>query len=238
MPENTQKPEFTFEDVKYAENPAMYQRALDLFQTGKVQPISEDKHGYFTTVAGTQLYKVYLSRKEIDHCDCSCYMGERGLLCKHVLALALAVLHASGKINEAKSDTEAVQDLKTVKQLVNEGMRKLRPYTGPSRIWFSYTRKLATGTEMITHAISGLPPSKENARYLWDLVKRIDKKLMNGIDDSDGAVGGCARIIIEQLAAYVKELPELESLIKKYCDQKTNFDFEKDLFACLRNLAE
>ncbi len=234
MPENIQEPKFTFDDVKYAESPAMYKRALDLYQSGKVQTISEESHGYSTTVEGTEPYKVTLSRKEIDHCDCSCYMGERGLLCKHVLALAIAVLHASGKMTETKSNTDAPEDLKTVKQLVNDGMRKLRPYTGPSRIWFSYTRKLSTGAEMINHAVSGLLPSKENARYLWDLVKRIDKKLVNGIDDSDGAVGNCARIIIEQLAAYVKELPELESTIRKYSDQKTNFDFEKDLFECLR----
>lgn len=75
-----------------------------------------------------------------------------------------------------------------IKPLVNAGMRKLRYYTGPSHTWFSYQRSLATGAGMIADAVGRLPPTKENARYLWQLIERIDKKLANGVDDSDGDV--------------------------------------------------
>jgi hypothetical protein len=78
-----------------------------------------------------------------------------------------------------------------------------------------------------------LPPTKENADFLWKLIGRIDKKLLNGIDDSDGIIGNCAGQIIEQLATYAKKAPELKPVIRKYCDKKTNFSFESDLHESL-----
>jgi SWIM zinc finger len=228
-----QQPKFAYEDVKYAENPAMFERALDLYQLGKVGEISEDRRGYSATVQGSHPYIVNVSMRRVDEGDCTCYMGQHDKLCKHIFALALAVLHTSGKMKEVVSETNAPTDLPIARGLVTAGMQKLRRYTGPSRIWFSYQRTLATGAGMIAHAVSGLPPTKENAKYLWSVVGRIDKKLMNGVDDSDGVVGDCVGKIIEQLAGYVKEVHELEPIIRKYCDKKTNFCFEDDLRAML-----
>lgn len=228
-----QQPKFIIEDVQYAENPTVFERALDLYQSGKVGNIAERLHGYSTTVQGSHPYIVNVSMRRVDEGDCTCYMGQHDKLCKHVLALALAVLHASGKIDKAVSETTAPADLPAARGLVTAGMQKLRRYTGPSRIWFRYQRSLATGAGMIAHAVSGLPPSKENAKYLWSVVGRIDKKLMNSVDDSDGVVGDCAGKIIKQLAGYVKEMHELEPIIREYCDKKTNFCFEDDLRAML-----
>jgi hypothetical protein len=228
-----QPPKFTFEDVKYAEDPGMFRRALDLYESGKVGKISEDPNGYSATVQGTQPYRVNVSFRRVDEGYCSCYMGQHNRLCKHMLALALAVLYTSGKMDATEPEAKAPADLSAAKPLVTAGMRKLRFYTGPSRIWFSYQRTLATGASMIAHAVSGLPPSRENVKYLWSIIERIDKKLLNGVDDSDGVVGECVGKVLEQLAAYAKEAPELEPLIRSYCGRRTSFCFEDDLRSLL-----
>jgi hypothetical protein len=224
-------PQFTIDDVKYADSPATFGRAQDLFRTGKVQDISETARGYRAIVQGTHPYAVGVSYRRVDEGDCSCYLGQNGRLCKHILSLALAVLHASGKVTPPPQQPPA--GLEEIKPLVNAGMRKLRYYTGPSRTWFSYQRSLATGAGMIADTVSRLPPTKENARYLWKLVERIDDKLANGIDDSDGHVGACIMALIDQLAAYEKNQPDLKPLISRFCDKATNFDFEHELRAKL-----
>lgn len=230
-----QQPKFTIEDIQYADNEATFGRALDLYETGKVGPITaDDRPAYSAVVQGTHPYQVSVSGKRVDDGDCDCYLGQHDRLCKHILALALAVLHASGKAEHPGTATTARVNPDEAKQLVKDGMKKLRVYSGPSRVWFSYQRSLATGAGMITKATGVLPPSKENATYLWRLVERIDKKLVNGIDDSDGVVGVCIDGIIKQLADYAKQAPELMPVINKFCTRKTNFGFEESLRAMLR----
>ncbi len=226
-------PKFTIDDVKYADGSATFKRAQELYRSGKVGKVVETHGGYSAIVQGTQPYHVSLSHRRIDEGDCSCYLGQHDRLCKHILALALVVLNESGKTNEAEEAQQAPTSLDEAKRIVNAGMRKLRAYTGPSRIWFSYQRSLATGAGMIAQGVSQLPPTKDNARYLWTLIERIDKKLVNGIDDSDGVVGECVMTIIEQLAGYTKKNPELEPIIRHFCDKKTNFDFSHELLAML-----
>jgi hypothetical protein len=224
-------PQFTIDDVKYADGPATFGRAQDLFRSGKVQDITETVRGYRAIVQGTHPYDVGLSYRRVDEGDCSCYLGQNGRLCKHVLSLALAVLHATARITPPPQQPPAGPE--EIKPLVNAGMRKLRYYTGPSRTWFSYQRSLAAGAGMIVDAVGLLPPTKENARYLWQLIERIDKKLANGVDDSDGVVGTCVMALIEQLAAYANRQPDLEPIISRFCDKETNFDFGHELRAKL-----
>lgn len=52
---------------------------------------------------------------------------------------------------------------------------------------------------------------------------------MNGVDDSDGVVGECAGKVIDQLVDYTNQETALEPLIRKFCEKKTNFNFEDDL---------
>ena len=146
-----------------------------------------------------------------------------------MLALALAVLQDSGKLDSMTATSTAPTDLATVKHIVNAGMNRLRAYRGPSKIWFSYQRSLATGAGIIAQGVSALPATKENAAYLWSVIVRIDRKLVNGVDDSDGVVGDCAARIMHRLASYAQTTPELLPVIRRYCDKKTNFCFEDEL---------
>ena len=99
------QPTFTIQDIKYSVNSSMFERAQKLYESGKVQKISETPHGYEATVQGSSPYHVSLSRKHIDHGYCDCYMGQNDELCKHMLALGLAVLHLSGKTKETKEES-------------------------------------------------------------------------------------------------------------------------------------
>ncbi len=222
---------FTLADIEFADSPAMFKRAHDLYQQGKVGNITETRLGYSAIVAGSTPYSVRISAKEVDQGDCSCYMGQRGLMCKHLLALALSVLD----INSPTNVTPRPTDLPEIKKIVTKGMRNLCIYTGSSSDWFHYQRKLATGSGIILQAISELSATKENAQYLWKLIQRIDKKLVNGIDDSDGIIGECAQTIIEQLASYTNGNPALKATIKCYCSKETNFNFENDLLKAINS---
>ena len=228
-----QSPKFTIDDVKYADGSTTFKRAQELYRSGKVGEVAETYRGYSAIVQGTEPYHVSVSQQRIDEGDCSCYLGQHDRLCKHILALALVVLNESGKMSETEQEQQAPTSLDEAKPIVNAGMRKLRAYTGSSGIWFSYQRSLATGAGMIAQGVSRLPATKENARYLWRLIERIDKKLMNGVDDSDGVVGGCVMTIIEQLVGYAEKEPELETVIRRFCNKKTNFDFGHELFTML-----
>jgi hypothetical protein len=223
-------PGFTVDDIKYADSPDLFKRAEDLFKSGKVKKLTEFSRGYDAQVQGTNLYDVSISRKSIDKGYCSCPMGERDFLCKHMLAVGLAVLAATGGLKEQKHQKQHLSSLADVKRSVSEGMRKLGSYSGPSSTWWSYQRKLATGSGIITDAIEGLEPSPKHAEYLWSLVLRISNKLATtGIDDSDGTVGDCVYSIIEKLAEFGTQMPELKPLLKSFCKDDTGFGFEDEL---------
>lgn len=221
-------PTFTIQDIKYSVDPAMFERAKKLFEAGKVQKISETPHGYTAIVLGTSPYQVSLSAKHIDHGYCDCYMGQNDEFCKHMLALGIAVLHLSGKAEE--SEKEAPDNLDAVKQLVAGAMQKIKPYNGPSKIWFSYQRQLDVGSGMIGEAVKNLPANRENSKYLWSLVLKLSKKLAEGgVDDSNGTVGGCISLLVAQCGKYAKEKPELKIMMRKFTEDDTGFGFEDEL---------
>ncbi len=221
-------PHFTLDDVRYADDRAMFERAWKLFQDDRVGEVSDigSGQGYRTAVWGSKPYSVSLSARSVDQGDCDCYMGRNDMLCKHILALALKVLEQTGGLVEE----EPPQTLPEAKLMVNAGMKKIRAYTGPSRIWFSYQRKLSVGAGVIARAVSNLPASRENADYIWKVVLRLSKKLATGgVDDSDGVVGGCVDSLVDQLGRYAKDRPELKPRILTYCRDDTGFGFEDEL---------
>lgn len=229
-------PKFDFNDVKYAEGEVTFEKAFDLWKKGKVGDVEElgimptpehprSFYGYRAEVKGTQKYIVFVSATNIDKADCTCYLGQNDFLCKHVLALALKVLYETGCLQKSESPS----DLASVKKLVNDGLKKIKSYSGPSRIWVAYQRNLDIGVGIIMEAVSGLPITVENSKYLWSLVLKISKKLAtSGIDDSDGTVGECVSFLVNQLIRFAKEKQELKSLINSFTDD-TGLGFEDDL---------
>ena len=222
------KPAFSIQDIKYSVDKPMFLRAQKLFESSKVQNIHETPHGYTAIVQGTSPYHVSLSQKHIDRGYCDCYMGQNDQLCKHMLALGLTALHLSGKMD--KTEEYSPDNLNEARQLVAQGMRKIKSYNGPSKIWFSYQRELDVGSSIIEEAVQNLPASKEHASYLWKLVLRLSKKLSHGgVDDSNGTVGGCIFTLVAQCGRYVKENPDLKPMVEKFTENDTGFGFEDEL---------
>jgi len=235
MPTPISPPTFTFRDIQYSVDGSMFLKAEGLFKQRKVWKISETPHGYNATVQGTSLYAVSLSRRHVDEGYCDCYMGQNDELCKHMLALGIAVLHLSGKVEEVVG--ESPDNLDAAKQLVAKGMRKIKTYDGPSKIWFSYQRELDVGAGCIVEGVSGLPPTKEHAKYLWSLVLKLSHKLAyDAIDDSNGTVGNCISTLVAQCGRYAKEKPELRPIILEFVKDDTGFGFEEQLKEILEGL--
>lgn len=137
-------------------------------------------------------------------------------------------------MSEGKEDSP--DSLQAAKQLVAQAIRKIKPYHGPSKIWFDYQRRLDVGSGCIMEAVINLPPSKEHAKYLWSLVLKLSKKLSHGgVDDSNGTVGGCIFSLVEQCGRYAKEKPELKSVIQKFAEDDTRFGFEEELLSILES---
>ena len=109
-------------------------------------------------------------------------------------------------------------------------MKYIKPYNGPSRLWFSYQNSLTEGCNRLAKIVSELPVDQQTANILVDLLLRLDKKLtMGGVDDSDGTVG----CFIEETVQVLKEYVELDSScvvpFKKLIGRETCFGWEESL---------
>ncbi|MDD4122816.1 MAG: hypothetical protein PHO23_00890 [Candidatus Pacebacteria bacterium] len=57
-----------------------------------------------------------------------------------------------------------------------------------------------------------------------NILLRLDKKLSNGVDDSDGTVGSFMQEIVAILQEYAKINPKCISTFRKLCDKEISFD--------------
>jgi len=75
--------------IKFATDEATFKRAVGLYESGKVTEV-EQLGGYYSAVLlGTEPYRVSVSARNYKHGHCTCYLGEKDTLCKHMVALAL-----------------------------------------------------------------------------------------------------------------------------------------------------
>lgn len=80
--------------------------------------------------------------------------------------------------------------MSATKKGLTDTLRYLKPYHGPSRLWFSYQQSLEEGCCRLAKMVSELPASPQAAKLVVDLLLRLDKKLsQGGVDDSNGTVG-------------------------------------------------
>ena len=75
--------------IKFATDKATFKRAVGLFESGKVTKIGQLGEYYSALVLGTKPYRVSVSVRNYKHGHCTCYLGERDTLCKHMVALAI-----------------------------------------------------------------------------------------------------------------------------------------------------
>jgi hypothetical protein len=190
-------PTYDLNKIKFATDEATFHRAVELYERRKVTRVEEAFGDFTAVVQGTQPYRVSVSGRNYRHGHCTCYIGEKGALCKHMVALALyAVLNGQPLSAEDKRQQDEVKasdrrdalsedELVAVKASITEAMKYTKPYRGPSRTWFANQDSLQEGCNRLRAIISDLPVHPQTAVLLVNLLNRLEKKVsVNGVDDS------------------------------------------------------
>jgi len=237
-------PDFTLDKIKFAADGPTFEKAIKLYEDRKVTQVEEGIRSYTAVVIGTKPYRVSVEARRYDYGHCTCYLGQNGTLCKHMVALAIYVVKdgkpltlddkklvqnpiCSGKIGKL-SDKE----LPSVKKTITKALSYIKPYNGPSRIWFSYQNSLSEGCNRLSAIVSDLPVNVQTAELLIDLLLRLDKKLSTGgVDDSDGTVGGFIEEVVTVLKEYVKLDQSCKKVFEKLKNKETCFGWEEPLLS-------
>jgi len=235
-------PKYNLDKIKFATDVPTFEKAVDLYEKGKVTKFEEGIGAYSAVVLGTKPYRVSVEARRYDYGLCECYLGQNDTLCKHMVAVAIRAVTGgkplsdedkrfasqstcSGRLGELSKE-----ELAAIKNLITGAMRYIKPYSGPSRIWFSYQNSLSEGCNRLSKIVSELPISEQTAKVLVDMLLRLDDKLCrSGVDDSDGTVGGFMEETAVILQEYVKFDPSCVKAFEKLCGQSTCFDWEEPL---------
>ncbi len=235
------EPKWTIEEIMYSSTEASYNKVVNLYHDKKVKDFVEDEYGYSATVIGTHPYDVTIRNNYFDEGSCSCYLGQRDILCKHMLAVAIFALYRGEKIPEEEGefypwpvcsnivDELSDEEFKSVKVEIAKAMRYIKPYQGPSRIWFQYQEDLDQAYNRFSDIFSKLPVSHQTANLVVKTLIKIDKKLFDGVDDSNGTIGSIIQRSVEMLIEYAKLDPKVIKAFKQLVKYESTFDWEEDL---------
>lgn len=82
-------PKYDLDKIKFATDGPTFEKAAELYESGKVTKFREELNGFFAIVLGTKPYNVYVDNRHYDQGDCECYLGQNDMLCKHMVAVAI-----------------------------------------------------------------------------------------------------------------------------------------------------
>jgi len=220
-------PAYDLDKIKFSIGEATFKRAIGLYESGKVTEIEQLGGYYFALVLGTKPYRVSVSARNYKQGHCTCYLGERDTLCKHMVALAIHVVTDGKPLRDKdkqlchnvecglKGDPLSKEELDKVKKSIIESIRYIKPYRGPSRTWFANQDSLQEGCNRLSVIVSGLSVNRQSAEVLIKLLLRLDRKLrVGGVDDSNGIVGGFMTQVVEMLEKYAQIDPDCINAFK------------------------
>jgi len=232
--------------IKFATDRATFKRAVGLYESDKVAEVEEAFANWTAVVLGTKPYRVSVSGRNYKHGHCTCYLGEKGTLCKHMVALAIhAVMDGKPLSDKDKELSQGIicsgrcgelnkEELEALKKSITESMRYIKPYRGPSRTWFANQDSLREGCNRLSAVISDLPVSKQVADVLVKLLLRLERKLsVGGVDDSNGIVGGLAGELVALLEKFARIDPSCIDAFEPLCGKKYCFGWEDSLVRIL-----
>lgn len=235
-------PSYTLEKIKFATDPQTFERAVDLYESGKITKFKEGVRNYSAVVLGGKPYRVFVEARRFDYGTCECYLGQNDELCKHFVALAIHAVMRGKKLKvEDKEEITGPEcsenlgeltkeDLSSVKNLITEAIRYIKSYSGSSSTWFAYQNSLDEGCNRLSKIVSDLPVSKQTTKLLIDLLLRLDEKLCRrGVDDSNGTVGGFIEGVVEMLKEYARLDPSCIKAFEKLAGKETCFGWESPL---------
>lgn len=236
------QPDYNLDKIKFATDGSTFEKAVSLYESGKVTRVEEGIRSYTAVVIGTKPYRVSVEARRYDYGHCTCYLGANGTLYKHMVALAIYVVQDGKPLSV--DDKKLVQNptcsnrlgnlfrdqLLTTKQAITAALRYIKLYIGPSRTWFAYQSSLSEGCSRLSATVSDLSVSSQTAELLVDSLLRLDKKLrIGGVDDSDGTVGRFIEEVVEVLQDFAKLDPSCMKAFDKLKNRETCFGWEEPL---------
>jgi len=242
------RPKYDLDKIRFATDAPTFEKAVGLYERGKVTKFRKDFGGYSAIVLGTQPYEVSVSERNFDEGNCSCYLGQNDTLCKHLVALAICAVKKGGTLtdDDKRQFSQAISsgrlgelnrdELSKVKKEITGALKYIKPYNGPSKIWFSYQSSLSEGCNRLSKIVSELPISEQTAKLLVDMLLRLDAKLCRGgVDDSDGTVGGFVEETVQSLLGFAKLDPVCVTAFQKLEGRETCFGWEESLLKLLKS---
>ena len=243
------QPKYDLDKIKFATDTPTFEKAVDLYEKGKVTQFKEGIGAYSAVVMGTKPYRVSVEARRYDYGHCECYLGQNDTLCKHMVAVAIRAVTGGKPLSEedkrlvsqvtcsGKLGELSKSELAATKKAITTGIRYIKSYEGPSRTWFAYQSSLSEGCNRLSKIVSELPVSQQTAKLLVDTLLRLDDRLCRGgVDDSDGTVGG----FIEEVVLVLKEYTEIDSACAKAFnelkDKETCFGWEESLLKLIEQL--
>lgn len=236
------KPNYDLEKIKLTIDEPTWKRAIDLYESGAIQKFVVDFDGFSAKVHGTELYSVSVSLKDYDIGRCNCYLGQNETFCKHMLAVAIMAIVGGRKLTYKEKELDNMvkssgivkelskSEIENFKNEIKESLKYIKPYNGPSKIWFQYQDSLTEGCNRLAKIISRIPISENVSDIIIDLLLRLDRKLSTGgVDDSDGTVGDFIENCVEVLKEYIAVDKNCLNSFKKLKDRETCFGWEKPL---------
>src|SRR3989344_3819903 len=242
------RPKYDLDKIKFATDGPTFEKAVDLYEKGKVTKFEEGIGGYSAVVLGTKPYLVSVEARRYDYGHCECYLGQNDTLCKHMVAVAIRAVTGGETLSEedkrlvsqvtcsGKSGELSKNELAATKKAITAGMRYIKSYEGPSRIWFAYQSSLSEGCNRLSKIVSELPVSQQTAKLLVDMLLRLDDRLCRGgVDDSDGTVGGFIEEVVSMLQEYAKLNSSCVEAFNELTGKETCFGWEEPLLEFVKN---
>lgn len=235
---------YDLDKIKFATDRPTFERAVGLYEAGKVTKFKTEIGGFSAIVRGGSPYHVFVSASRYDEGDCDCYLGREDTLCKHMVATAIMAIMKGKYLTEEDKRTintpvssgrrgELSKDeISDIKKSISSAMKYIKPYNGPSHVWFAYQDSLSEGCNRLSAIVSELPISEKTAVLLVDLLLRLDDKLYrSGVDDSDGKVGGFIEETVNVLLEFAKIDPSCAKAFEKLRGRETCFGWEEPLLS-------
>ena len=233
---------YTLYKIKFGIDSGTWEKAVGLYEGGKVKNFADVEFTYVADVQGTDIYKVIVSKKNYSDGNCTCYLGQNNTLCKHMIAVAIyglkngraLTIEEKTKYNEIKfngrTEKITIDQLNLFKTEISGALHYIKVYIGPSKTWFAYQDSLTEGCNRLSAIFSRLPANLDTANLLVATLLKIDQKLQTGgVDDSDGTVGGFIEEAVNLLLDFVKVNPKCAESFKKLKNIETCFGWEKPL---------
>lgn len=236
------EPKYTLDQIKFGVDSGTWEKAVGLYEAGKVKNFQDSGFTYVADVLGTDSYKVIVSKNKYTDGDCACYLGQNDTLCKHMIAVAIYGLKNGQPLTEeekmqhneikfsGKTEKITQEQFNLFKAEISGAMRFIQAYTGPSKTWFDYQDSLVEGCNRLSAIFSQLPANFDTACLVVNTLFRLDKKLQTGgVDDSDGTVGGFIEASVVLLLDFSKADSRCTESFKKLKNIETCFGWEEPL---------